>query len=383
MGGDAGIGKTTLATAVAERARARGFVVLTGHLLDIDRGAALKPVREALRGAAVRRPDDDLPRVDRRIAEFLRGGSEGADLDDLGLAVAVLAAEAPLLLLLEDMHWADRSTQELAVSLAHTALGPLCLVLTYRADELTRRHPFRRALVEIGRSAGARRVDLTPLDREGIGSRLDLPLLATVSSLTDGELDACLRQAIDANVLRLVDEHVDFRHGLLREAVYDDLLPGERTRAHERLAEGLQHSLGEDPALAELGMLAFHRYAAHDLPAAYEASARAGLAARKYGGFAEAIGHLGRALELYDRVPHHDVTAPAKAELLRVLAESRFTRSEYDRAEQVLLEALDPARRHVGPAADVSRVLVLRDHVPGVRRVSRPPGGAREGGGRG
>ena len=173
IGGDAGIGKTTLATAVAERARARGFVVLTGHCLDIDRGAALQPVREALRGALVRRPDDDLPPVTRRIAEFLRGGSEEAALDDLGLAVAELAAESPLLLLLEDMHWADRSTQDLAVSLAHTALGPLCLALTYRADELTRRHPFRRALVEIGRSAGARRVDLTPLDREGIAGIIE------------------------------------------------------------------------------------------------------------------------------------------------------------------------------------------------------------------
>ena len=368
-------------------------------------------MREALRGAAVRRPDPDLPPVTRRIAEFLRGGSEGADLDDLGLAVAELAAESPVLLLLEDMHWADRSTQDLVVSLAHTALGPLCLVLTYRADELTRRHPFRRALVEIGRSAGARRVDLTPLDREGIaaiieastghrddalvgsvlarsegnplyaeellevgpeqmpgplsdlllarvdaltaatrnllrlasanGSRLDLTLLATVSELRDGELDMCLREAIDANVLRLVDEHVDFRHGLLREAVYDDLLPGERARAHERLAEGLQHSLGEDPALADLGLLAFHWYAAHDLPAAYEASARAGLAARKYGGFAEAIGHLGRALELYDRVPHEDVTDPAKADLLRILAESCFAHSEPERAGQLVREALD------------------------------------------
>jgi DNA-binding CsgD family transcriptional regulator/tetratricopeptide (TPR) repeat protein len=410
IGGDAGIGKTTLARAVADRARARGFMVFVGHCLDIDRGAALQPVREALRGALALRPDDDLPPVTRRLAEFLRGGSQEAARDDLGLAVAELVAESPLLLLLEDMHWADRSTQDLAVSLSHTALGRLCLALTYRADELTRRHPFRRALVEIGRSAAARRIDLTPLDREGIagiieastgrrdnamvgsvlarsegnplyaeellevgpqqipgpladlllarvdvlstetrnllrlasanGSRLEPSLLAEVSGLSGEAMDTCLGEAIDANVLRIVDGHLDFRHGLLREAVYDDLLPGERTRAHERLAKGVQHGLGDDPALAELGLLAFHCYAAHDLPAAYQASARAGFAARKFGAFAEAIAHLGRALELYDRVPHDDVTAPAKADLVRVLAESCSAHSEHERAEQLLRQAL-------------------------------------------
>ena len=66
-----------------------------------------------------------------------------------------------------------------------------------------------------------------------------------------------------------------------------------------------------------------------------------GLPLGKYGGFAEAIAHLGRALELYDRVPHDDVTDPAKADLLRILAESCFAHSEQERAEQLVREALD------------------------------------------
>ena len=168
VGGDAGIGKTTLATAVSERARACGFTVLTGHCLDVDHGAALRPVREALRGAVLNRPDDELPPVTRRLADYLRGTSDGGPLDTLGLVTAELAAEAPLLLLLEDMHAADRATRELAVSLAHTATGPFVLVLTFRNDELTRRHPFRRALVELGRSPAARRLELGVLDRDGI-----------------------------------------------------------------------------------------------------------------------------------------------------------------------------------------------------------------------
>ena len=59
-----------------------------------------------------------------------------------------------------------------------------------------------------------------------------------------------------------------FRHGLLREAVYDDLLPDERTRLHAELAAILQARVDEDPEprLSVLSRLAFHWSAAHDLP---------------------------------------------------------------------------------------------------------------------
>ena len=180
LGGDAGIGKTTLVSSVAARARELGFTVLLGHCLDIDNGVPLLPVREALRGAVLAREVDTLAPVTRRLADFLLGGkpeasaSPAAILEDLGLVVVELAAESPLMVVLEDMHWADRSTQDFAVSLSRTMQGPVCLVLTYRSDELTRRHPFRRSLVELGRSVGARRIDLPPLDRVGISGIVEL-----------------------------------------------------------------------------------------------------------------------------------------------------------------------------------------------------------------
>jgi DNA-binding CsgD family transcriptional regulator/tetratricopeptide (TPR) repeat protein len=319
-----------------------------------------------------------------------------------------LSDEKPLVIVLEDMHWADRSTQDFAVSLTRTMRCAICLVLTFRTDELTRRHPFRRSLVEIGRSVGAHRLDLSPLGRDGIlgivetctghrdsalvgsllarsegnplyaeellqagtgglpgplndlllarvdalsgptrdllrlasvnGSRLDVDLLGQVAGLADDPVEACLREAIDANVVTATGEHLDFRHGLLREAVYDDLLPGERTRAHGRLAAALQERGGE-AGLAELGLLAFHWFAAHDLPAAYAASARAGLAAYAYGG-PEAIGHLDRALSLYDQVPHAEAEEPAKADLMRLLAETCKEQADHDRANALMREAL-------------------------------------------
>ena len=61
VGGDAGIGKTTLVARIGDRAREQGFTVLTGHCLDLDTGVPLQPVREALRGAVADRPADALP----------------------------------------------------------------------------------------------------------------------------------------------------------------------------------------------------------------------------------------------------------------------------------------------------------------------------------
>lgn len=413
VGGDAGIGKTTLVAHIGDRARDRGFTVLTGHCLDLDTGVSLQPVREALRSAVVGRPADTWPTVTHRMASFLQDGvphREGSVIEDLGLVVGELADESPLLLVLEDMHWADGSTRDFAVSVSRTMQRAVCLVLTFRTDDLTRRHPFRQSLVEIGRSVGARRLDLPPLGREGIagivesckggpdsalvgallarsegnplyaeellqvgadrlpgplndlllarvdalsgstrdllrlasvnGSRLDHELLREVTAHDDDSLDACLREAIDANVLRAVGEHLEFRHPLLREAVYDDLLPGERTRIHGVLAAAVQERLGETPGLVELGLLAHHWYAAHDLPAAYAASVQAGLTARAYGG-PEAIAHLDRALGLFEQVPHPDSPDPAKADLMRLLAECWDEQNDPDRALALMLEAME------------------------------------------
>ena len=59
-----------------------------------------------------------------------------------------------MLLVLEDMHWADASTRELTLHLARNLRGPVCLLLSYRSDDLHRRHPLRPILTELpGRPA--------------------------------------------------------------------------------------------------------------------------------------------------------------------------------------------------------------------------------------
>ena len=87
------------------------------------------------------------------------------------------------------------------------------------------------------------------------------------------------------------DQGYSFRHALLREAVYADLLPGERTRLHARLAELLadERRLAEVPGTA--AELAHHCLASHDMPGAFAASVLAGQEAERLAAPAEAHRH--------------------------------------------------------------------------------------------
>ncbi len=411
VGGDAGIGKTALVNAVLHRARERGFTVLVGHCLDIDDGVALRSVREALRQAILGRSDDELGPLTRRLSPYLRGDSDAATVDELGLVVGELVADGPVLVVLEDLHWADRSTIDFAAAVARTARGPLGLLLTYRSDEIGRRHPFRQALVDLGRSPGTHRLDLTALGRDGVaalaarrtdttddafvngvfvrsegnplyaeeliaagpdslpsalsdlllrrvdglseqarvvlrtasahGSRLWPQLLGEALGLEEAALDASLREALDAHVLKTVGGHLDFRHGLIREAVHDDLMPGERAEAHRRLAEALERLAGDDLGMTALSQLSYHWYAAHDLPRAYEAALRAGLLGWRLDR-SDCVVHFDRALELFDSVPHQGGDDdPAKAELVAMRARLCDELHEGDRARQLIGTALD------------------------------------------
>ena len=145
----------------------------TGHCLDLEAGMSFAPAVEAVRSLLAGIEDLGPRPSARRMLTLLdpdapRSREALHVLDDLTAAVLEAAAAGPVLLLLEDMHWADRSTQDFAAALSRTARGGLLLVLTFRSDELHRRHPFRKTLTEISRAAGARRIDLGGLDRADI-----------------------------------------------------------------------------------------------------------------------------------------------------------------------------------------------------------------------
>ena len=97
------------------------------------------------------------------------------------------------------------------------------------------------------------------------GQRVSHDLLARVAPVDEDQLDAALRAAIDAHVLvRTGEAEYAFRHALLGEAVYDDLLPGERMRLHTAYAEAVRELRGARGAAD----LARHALASHDLPTA-------------------------------------------------------------------------------------------------------------------
>ena len=135
------------------------------------------------------------------------------------------------------------------------------------------------------------------------GDHIEHRLLAAVSGLDDAALSRALRPAVAANVLVIDGEGYAFRHTLIREAVHDDLLPGEHTRLHTRYAEALE----DDPSLAPSGRaaveLAQHWYSAHDATWALISGWRAAEEAANSVAYAEALGMVSRVLELWDKVP--------------------------------------------------------------------------------
>ena len=109
----------------------------------------------------------------------LTGGPPEGDSIRLQLFEAVTqlweraSEHSPLVVIIEDIHWADESTRHLLRFLARALTdAPVMIVASYRTDELTRRHPLRPFLAEIGRLAGTVRVDVPSLDRAEVAELL-------------------------------------------------------------------------------------------------------------------------------------------------------------------------------------------------------------------
>ena len=446
VGGESGVGKSRLVAELAAGAAARGVRVLSGDCVDLgDAELPYAPVVAALRSLARDLEGAELEDVlgpsvadlAPLLPELLTAGTAPAAgaLGQARLFEALLgvlrrvAERAPLVLVVEDLHWADRSTRELLAFLLRNARGErLLLIATFRTDELHRRHPLRPFLAEAERTLGVERLDVPRFTRDEIAAQLEgildaapeaalvdelfhraegnaffteelaavaerdgsrrLPetvrdalmlrvealsdttqsvlrvaaaagghvghdLLAAAAGIDDEALVAAVRQAVAHNVLLAEPggEGYAFRHALMREAVYDDLLPGERAPLHAGLAAALE----QDPSRSVSGRgvaaeLAFHWYAAHELRAALHASVRAGLDAERLPAYAEANAHFERAAELWGAVADHgpveglslvDVTRRA-AEAAHLSADSERSVGLARRALALVDAAVDP-----------------------------------------
>jgi predicted ATPase len=168
LGGEAGIGKTTLAKDLAGEANARGAAVLAGHCYDLTNTPPYGPWLSLVAGYQAN--GHLLPPP----AAFA-GGRVETVTDQAALFAEVrhflgeLAAASPALILLEDLHWADPASLELLRHIGpHLANWPILLLVTYRVDEPTRRHPFYQQLPPLVRESEGARLDLRRLDVDAL-----------------------------------------------------------------------------------------------------------------------------------------------------------------------------------------------------------------------
>ena len=401
VAGEAGVGKTRL---VEELQATVGGPVIAGACADLgDHGVPFAPFIDGLRALS----RDDPERLERALAA---GGADawrllparyrgsapadpsvpGWDTEGAGQArlfegvvslVDELGRDAALLLILEDLHWADRSTRELVRYLVHVLRGErVCLVLTYRSDDLHRRHPLAPILVDLARSPRVETMTLSRLGLEDtgalvraitgpdvgservgavfqrsdgnpffveellaagaddmggtipasvsetltvrlgrlpagtqamlrtasvLGRRAGHDLLAELASLPSEAVVDRIRPAVEAHIVLAESDPASytFRHALVAETLYDEVLPAERTRLHIRAAELIETRIvGSASSTHSHAEIAHHWHLAQRPDRALQASIRAADEAAALVAYADVRAQLERVLALWPNV---------------------------------------------------------------------------------
>lgn len=446
LAGDAGIGKTRLIT----EARFEGGLTAIGGCLQLGEvSVAYAPLVEALRSLRAQLGEDAFTAAlgdESDDVRALLGATQAASSETSGplfehlLAfLSRLAAVRPVVLVIEDLHWADASTRDLVAFLARNLRdAAVLLVLSYRPDELHRRHPLRPVIADLQRYPHAERIALRGLDRDEVitllglicdappdvdgliarsdgnplyveelvasgadvlpdslsdailsrvsrvsphcqdvlrqaavvGNDIDDTLLAALTGLPHDDVADALREAIGDQLLVVDAAGCRFRHALVREALYDDLLPGERERLHIRAAEAIEAS---DSIVDHVrwALLAHHWDVAREVTKALEASVHAASAAAGVHALADAAAQYERALTLFDRVPDAEQRiGVTRSALLLKAADAVLFSSASGRAVALAEAALDALPDDATPE---ERALVL-ERVGRTNWATRSPG---------
>jgi DNA-binding CsgD family transcriptional regulator/tetratricopeptide (TPR) repeat protein len=272
VAGESGVGKSRLVAELARRSRDEGARVAVGECVELgEEELPYAPIVSVLRSLA-REGDAVLetlgPGVRAELATLLPelGGAWPASTEPqrgnetpqgqprlfeaLLTLLEHLGREQPFALVLEDIHWADRSTRAFLVFLGRSLWTERVLVVaTYRSDELHRRHPLRPLLAELERDTRARRIELTRLTRDELAD-----LLADIlGAPPDAELVERLYARSEGNPLfteELLAARLDGR-GALPTTLRDALMV-----RIERLSE---------PAQEVLRLLSAARVVSHDV----------------------------------------------------------------------------------------------------------------------
>ena len=342
---------------------------------------------------------------------------ENAQPHDVAAALlSELDGTAPVVLVVEDLHWADEATLDVMRVLARRIdTVPVLLVASYRDDELGRTHPLRIVLGELPSARTTLRLELAGLSREAVStlaraSRLDPdelyertggnPFFITeaLAAETDGVpasvrdavlaraarrspaaralLDAIavvpqrvelwLAQALAGEALHALDEclssgmllagadDIGFRHELARLAIEQSLSPARAQALHRRAARALHDPPASTPDLARL---AHHAEGAGDVELVLRLAPAAAEHAAALGAPRESQHQYARALRFAGAQPPE-----LRAQLLEAYAEAGYLTDMREAAVAALDEAL-VIHRGTGNTLAEGRVLRLRSRL--------------------
>ncbi len=169
VGGEAGIGKTTLVDALRRSAAAQGALVLMGRCYDLTDTPPYGPWRELY---------DRLGDGDERTTLFTAttgGSTHGRELfARVRETLVAHATKRPLVIVLDNMHWADEASLDLLRAVARgIADVPLLLVVTYRTEEVAENRAFATLLPTLARESAAERVELRRFTPAEVRSLVD------------------------------------------------------------------------------------------------------------------------------------------------------------------------------------------------------------------
>jgi len=164
IGGEAGMGKTSLARSLAHEASLHYVQVLLGHGYDLNQAPPYGPWLDLF---ATYTPESGDPAPPPTFANGILADitDQAALVNQVRSFFTALCAVHPTLVLLEDLHWADAASVDLLRQVApHLRHRPICFLLTYREDALTRHHPLAHQLPSLVRETEGVRISLRRLD---------------------------------------------------------------------------------------------------------------------------------------------------------------------------------------------------------------------------
>lgn len=395
VGGEAGVGKTVMTRAFCREVGTR-CRVLVGACDPLSTPRPLGPLRDIALGSG-------------RLADLLAFDAPLADVYD---ALWSELCDQPCVVVLEDLHWADEATLDIARTLVRRIdTSPSLLIGTYREGEIPRGHPMRILLGDLATSPALTRLTLPPLSREAVATLAighdvdpdllyrhtdgnpffvtqvlasggtDVPpsvrdlVLTRTSSLTPEATDlldvvalshplaptwlleavlddvtTSLERCLDIGLVVAAAAGVSFRHELSRRAVDEAVGPIRRRALHRRILAALEaRSTAGD---VDVARLAHHAEEAHDGAAVLRHAPAAGRAAARVGSYREAAAQYARALRFAGAL-----TDSERAELLEGRSRACYLADDQVEAITVIREAIE-CRRREGERLHEARALV-------------------------